>query len=283
MFCEEFTLNSLGEDKYIKSSRIIPIDLKNQKENNNGQNKNIFASSSPMQLSKDIFEKSYKRLNDMDSKILDKSLVQYIPSDSLRLELKIQAAEGSLKSIRKEIRDTKILGLDKDKDRMLRLELQKLHTKKEIASYRSEYRKLGLVFKVADIFSEINNKNMEMISTMGNYFIHNPIVRKIKNSIPILKKRDEMKQIIEKINTVNSKARTTYMSKSTPFGESKNNFKELVHIISEANKVDIQSGKFLTLTQKTVKKAPVSNPIMRRQQIRRALVQTQPLWQNKIR
>lgn len=277
----------LGTQDY-SSNRIIPFSLNDrggQRNSQQKQNHNIFANAS-FKLPSDTFErayykKSYKRLNDIDSNIMLGNLFQFMPSDHFRLELKIQKEEKEIKQVKKEIYELKSLGFDKFKNRIAQLELQKRQLQKNLSKDRSEYRQLGVVFKVADMFSVFMNELSDKLTRMKYYLKNTYLVRKIVNSIPILRKQDELNKLLVNMKTVNNVAGNFFVnSKHIPFGEEKTTFNYFSSVMTKANKYDAQTTKFLGLTQSN--QIALTNPIRKQSRINPMLKNKNTVSKNKL-
>ena len=147
-----------------------------------------------------VFDDESIEFNDWDSNILNRSLLKFLPNDSLRLELQLERAEKKLKKIDDEIETSKLLDIQEaSRDKLLEKMKNKLNT--EINSYKSQYRKLGFVYMIADILSETGIKITEKINNLKSSAFSNPLFKAILEKIPGYTE----KQKLEKMSVLQKK------------------------------------------------------------------------------
>jgi len=142
-----------------------------------------------------LFDDESIEFNDLDSNMLNRNMIKFLPTDSLRLELQLERAEKRLKKIDDEIKISKILEIEEASREEL-LEKKKNQLNKEIHSYKSQYRKLGFIYMLADIISDAGINMTESINNFKAYIFSKPLFKKIFERIPGYKE----KQKLEKMN-----------------------------------------------------------------------------------
>lgn len=165
-----------------------------------------------------MFEDESIEFNDLDSNILKRNLIKFLPTDSLRLELQLERAEKRLKKIDKEIKTSKILEIEEDpKDELLKKKKEQLE--KDIESYKSQYRELGFAYAVADSISDAGIKISDLINGFKHYMASHTLFKKLFEKIPGYKE----KQKLEKLNMLQEKI-------SGEIKNSKPDLKKLEHL-----------------------------------------------------
>ena len=229
-----------------KTYTPLPV-VKDQKKNRNGNNyapKNIFAEP----LREDIFEKKpkpYKRINDIDSKIMNKNLIKYLPTDSLRLELLLENGEKELQDTLNEINAQKVLEPGKNSEKLQELNDKKLLIEKQIKAYKEQYRDLGFVYQIADFFSENYQFLKENARNLKDAFVQNTLVQILAGFLPDFKQKALVSSIIEKFNAVESKTVKIFDQKSRPYGEEDNYTREYEDIAFKSTLLEFQSKRIL--------------------------------------
>lgn len=165
-----------------------------------------------------MFEDESIEFNDLDSNILKRNLIRFLPTDSLRLELQLERAEKRLKKIDKEIKASKVLEIEEDpKDELLKKKKEQLE--KDIESYKSQYRELGFAYAVADSVSDAEMKLSDVLKGFKHYMDSHPLFKKLFEKIPGYKE----KQKLEKLNMLQEKI-------SGEINNSKPDLKKLEHL-----------------------------------------------------
>jgi len=177
-------------------------------------------------------------------------MVQYLPTDSLRIELQIEKAENSLKDVDKEINSIKLLELDKNGNKIAQLEEKKGLINKEIQDYRSQYRELGLIYKITDIVTDGYNKAKDKFQEAKVAFTGRSLITKAKKLIPGLQEREELREILNKLDALQTNTEKVFSTKTNPIGENHKYFNEITILMTKANKLDAQTSKFLDSTKK---------------------------------
>ena len=147
-----------------------------------------------------FFEDESIEFNDLDSNILNRNLIKFLPTDSLRLELQMERAEKKLKKINDEIKTSKILEIEEvSRDELLEKKKNQLNI--EINSYKSQYRRLGFIYMLADMLSDKGIIITEKINNLKNYLLSKSLFKRILEKIPGYAE----KQKLEKMNMLQNK------------------------------------------------------------------------------
>jgi len=207
--------------------------------------RNIFAEP----LSDDVFVKSpqpQKRINDIDSKIMNKNLLNYLPTDSLRLELLLENAEAELEKTQREINAQKVLNLDNDNQKMQELTVKKELLENQIKGYKEQYRDLGFLYKISDFFSETYQSAKENVVNLKDAFVQNTLVQILAGFIPEIKQKAYVSSLIEKFKAVQLKTTTVLEQKSSPYGEKDSYSKEYEDLAFKSSILEFQSKRILS-------------------------------------
>ncbi len=242
----------MGYSDFFKISgnkTYTPVSqLKDKDKNRNGKNympRNIFAEP----LSDDVFVKSpqpQKRINDIDSKIMNKNLLNYLPTDSLRLELLLENAEAELEKTQREINAQKVLNLDNDNQKMQELTVKKELLENQIKGYKEQYRDLGFLYKISDFFSETYQSAKENVVNLKDAFVQNTLVQILAGFIPEIKQKAYVSSLIEKFKAVQLKTTTVLEQKSSPYGEKDSYSKEYEDLAFKSSILEFQSKRILS-------------------------------------
>lgn len=183
-----------------------------------------------------------RRINDTDSNILNKNLVQYLPTESLRIEIQLEQKEEELSQVSKQLQEYKLLELDKNSEKFKELGLKQAKLAQEIQKHKLQYRAIGFIYKISDTCSDISLKVKANIQAVGERINNNSIIKKLKNIIPALKEREEISLTLKKFNAVQSNV-SDYLNGKNPFGEIDRNTSEFVGLMAAYNKLGISAEK----------------------------------------
>jgi len=141
-----------------------------------------------------IFDDESIEFNDFDSNILNRNLIKYLPTDSLRLELQLERAEKKIKKIDDEIKTSKLLEIEEISREEL-LHKKKSQLNKDINSYKSQYRNLGFGYMIADILSDTGIKIKENINNFKGYVSSKLLIKKILEKIPGYAEKQKLEKL----------------------------------------------------------------------------------------
>lgn len=148
----------------------------------------------------DIFDEDPIEFNDLDSNLLNRNLIKFLPTDSLRLELQLERAEKKLNKVDEELKTAKMLGIEENTKEEILLQKKK-QLISEINSYKSEYRQLGLIYLIADAFSDIRIKLIQAINNIKSSIVLTPLLKNFFEKLPGYSE----KQKLEKMNLLQKK------------------------------------------------------------------------------
>jgi len=176
-----------GSDRFLynpKSTGTFISSKSNEEKKFSLQNN----SNSP------LFEEEPIEFNDLDSNMLNRNIIKFLPTASLRLELQIERAENRLIQIDNEIKACQILQMQEIASEDYLKKLRK-KTIKEINLYKTEYRNLGFLYKVADVFSDIKTNIFDSYRNCKNQLKSVIFLLKILNKLPFFSKKQQLKEL----------------------------------------------------------------------------------------
>jgi len=147
-----------------------------------------------------LFEEEPIEFNDLDSNMLNRNIVKFLPTDSLRLELQMERAEKKIRNIDEEIKACEILEMQEIANEEF-LKKSKKRLLQKISSYKSEYRELGFIYKIADMFSEAKTELLANYNYLKNLIFTCTLSKRIFEKMPGYAE----KQKIIKLNLVQKK------------------------------------------------------------------------------
>ncbi|MFH0703332.1 MAG: hypothetical protein V2B14_07360 [bacterium] len=144
------------------------------------ENINIFSNPviETFETPKNNTNKPYKQLNDLDSTILSKNLINLLPNKPFKINLQLKNTEKYLQDIEKEINTIKLLGFDKDNNKLVKLEGIKQQLTKEIKEYKFQYRNLGLIYELTYIFFDISDNFIKKLNLVKKLFKKYRVLKK---------------------------------------------------------------------------------------------------------
>lgn len=216
------------------------------------KSQNVFTD--PLQQpSQDLFKKSSRHLNDFDTNIfvIPENM---LPDDSLRLGIKIDKAEKNLKELNSQIDAIKALEIEENSERLAKLEEKKLLLNQEIQDYRDEYKSLGLMYQVSDIFCDVVNKSKDKYEQAKVAFTSNSAILKLKTLIPGMKQKEELSTTLDKFCKVQANLSGMLSKSVNPFLDAENKMNDIVAMMTVANKLDVQSNRVLNSFKTTKSK-----------------------------
>jgi len=234
-------LDNIGLNKFreISLQPKVGVNRDNNPEQQNNQS-NIFSTPQ-----KDTFEPSFRRLNDLDTEIINKNLFKFLPTDSLRIELQLEVFEKRLKDVETNMNVLAFLGYEREHEKFVALEQKKQHISREILQYRQEYRDLGITYKIADTFLDLFQRTKNTVFNTKTAFMGSSLVTGVKGFFPGLKKGEEIKQTLNRSimfgNSISNLLSPTVM----PFGENEQRLFELSQMMAKANGLDSKISKLL--------------------------------------
>jgi len=241
-FLDNIGLNKFREVSFLKKAENKQDN--SQKQQNNQHN--IFKAPQ-----KDTFEPSIRRLNDLDTNIINKNLFKFLPNDSLRLEIQLQLTEERKKDVNTEMKVLSFLGVDENSEKYIALKKKEKKLNAEIEKHRQEYRNLGVMYKVIDSVSDIFQKSKDKASQVQIAFTGNPAVKGIKDLIPALREKSKINQELNTAQILKESIFKRFSTTVTPVGEENQHLQELARVMAKANGWDAKITKMLKSTKKS--------------------------------
>lgn len=177
-----------------------------------------------------------KRLNSMDSTMLEEVAYQILDNEELKLEKKIEILEKDLQDINEKLIVAKAI---QDNNKFVELTKQKSILKHNIEALKKEYKQASsdtmitsVVTKALSIPSKLRKK---IKKSLMDFLRHSKVLKKITPLFRALLVRDT----IGKLNKIN-KSIDELVNMKIPFGEQESRYKTLVKHLSTAGALHAQ-------------------------------------------
>ena len=189
----------------------------------------------PQSITDSTFEPPQKRLNSIDTNMLEESSSPGFEDSSLSLEYRIKTKKETITELNKKIRIAEELGNRQD---LFVLKAKKQRIDSELKSLSKEYFS-------ADNSKYYSNKNSAatlhkktFINTI-NRFIRRYVLAKISKRFSLLVSLGDS---LETLNAINRNV-DELMKTKTPYGETKQNYEKLTEYLNTANKIRSQINR----------------------------------------
>lgn len=135
-------------------------------------------------------------INELDVNILN---TEVITSEPLRLEIQLSNSEAKLKKIRKELKNNELIDFN-NPETCKKLSDTEKKIENNIKSYREQYRKLGLAYKIADFSYQAELNITNSIVFIGEKIRETPLAKAFSSIVPAYKQKQQVKaaQILSK-------------------------------------------------------------------------------------
>lgn len=182
-----------------------------------------------------------KRLNSMDSDMLEENAYKALDNEDLKLEKRIENIETSLKSTKEKLIVAKTI---KDDRAVRELSLQKKTLSRNLENLQLEYKGQNLDTKMTSILAQILNfpkyAKKKINKALRNLFRHSKLIRKYTPIVRSMMVRDTLGRL-DKIN----KSVDELVKMKVPFGEQEARYETLVNHLSRAGALHSQILKEL--------------------------------------
>lgn len=243
------------ENTNIKNNNFF-LELNNENTSNQDsiQDENIFNIKNIEQKPIENVQNPIRltKINDYDLNLINDSLANHLPTESLKIEFLLQKAEKELNQLDNEIQNIKILNLPVSKDKLIALETRKIIVIEKINSLKKQYKNLDKFNSISEIFSDMYNLAQEKTNSAKNLVTHNQFTRTLKKSIPAIQKNEELKEINKKFLFLTGSI-NQISDKKTSFG-SLTTQRNLAIYLNEANKLNKQYNRIITPNIQNFKK-----------------------------
>ena len=224
----------------------MDLNSKNIKPENN----NVFLTTLANQAKENLLEitqdvevqniatkkANSRRLNDLDSTILEKHAYHDVPDEMLKIEHKIAMLESNLAKLSDELQAIQGIG---DETRIRELMIRKNKIETEINGLNKRYSELGISAKISSkLTSAVNftsNKENSPVKRIKT-FIKKQVLSKIS---PKFGYAQEIKESLEKLSSINTNV-DELMHMKTPYGEKKAHYEMLTAYLNKANTIHSQ-------------------------------------------
>ena len=209
------------------------------------EKKNIFATLkgaesnwfiNPEIITASSFATPPKRLNDIDTNILEEQSYMNIEDESLKLEYKIQDKEKILADLNEKIKIAEEVGNQQD---LFILRAKKQRINGELRDLYKEYSSTDLPSKISGGISgavkKVNRRKMPVINAIKR-FIKRYILAKVSKRFKSIVLLGDSLETLASIN----RNVDELMKMKTPYGETKQNYEKLTEYLTKANKIRAQ-------------------------------------------
>ena len=180
-----------------------------------------------------------KRLNDLDSAILEEKAYLNVEDESLKLEYKIEDKEEILKDLNEKRKIADNVGNQQD---LFSLRVKKQRIEQELRDLYKEYSSQDLPSKISDGITHavtgVSQRKMPIINAVKR-FIKRRILAKISKRFKTL---EILGDSLETLATINKNVDELIKMK-TPYGETAQNYERLTEYLYKANKIRSQINK----------------------------------------
>lgn len=207
--------------------------------------KNIFATLkgaesnwfiTPQSITGSSFEPPVKRINDIDTNILEEKSYINVENNSLKLEYKIQDKEKIINDLNEKIKIADELGNQQD---LFVLRAKKQRISSELRDLYKEYSSTDLQSKISGSISgavkKVNQRKMPIINAIKRFikrYILAKISRRFKSIVAIGDSLETLASINRNVDEL--------MKMRAPYGETKQNYEKLTEYLNKANKIRSQ-------------------------------------------
>ncbi|MEI7473559.1 MAG: hypothetical protein WCK67_02170 [bacterium] len=229
------TLQELISEKDEVSDKLLDLNNQNSVETKNNSN--------PITLN---------RINDYDSNLINDSLAQHLPTESLKIEFMIEKAEKELKEVDSEIQSIKLMNLSSAKIKLTELENRRIEILDKLSHYKKQYRTLDKFNAISDVFNDLYGVAKNGADNAKTLVFENPISKNFRRSIPMVKKSDDLKEINRKFLFLTGSI-NRISDKKVAFG-SLTSQRNLADYFNEVNKLNKQYSDLIAVQHQKTKR-----------------------------
>jgi hypothetical protein len=160
-----------------------PTEVKfSKKKYSADTNENFFLNEEPIEF------------NDLDSNMMNRNLVKFLPTDALRLELLIERTENNLKVVNEEIISAEMLEFSDENEKDF-LNNKKRQLLTNLLHYKAEYRSLGSIYKFADMLADLKVLIKQLFIKFKIFLFSIPFFALLLNKFPGQKNKQKLKMM----------------------------------------------------------------------------------------
>ncbi len=187
-------------------------------------------------MNNNIFQTSFKRLNDYDLNILNDNSFKDLDDKTLKLEYLIAEKEEALDALNTKIKGAELLGKLLD---VMDLKIQAKQIENELEKLKSEYSKRNITEKITDAITPKRQKpKLSPIRKLARFFSRKVIAKVSKKFQSIL----DLSDSLETLTSINENV-DELIAMKVPYGETKANYEKLTNYLYRANKIHAQINK----------------------------------------
>ena len=180
-----------------------------------------------------------KRLNNLDSEILEDKTPIKIEGENLKIEYRISEKEKEIKTLAKQIKSAESID---NQPELLTLRARKQRIEKELRTLYKEYTSKDSMTTVSK-----DNKGHLVVSNPRKMPVINAIKRFIQRYIlaKVSRRFRSLVMLSDSLDNLNSISRNVdeLLKMKTPYGETADNYEKLTEYLSKANKIRSQINK----------------------------------------
>lgn len=180
-----------------------------------------------------------RRLNDLDSNILEEKAYEKIEDNSLKLEYRIEDKEKAIKDINTKINVADTVG---NQQELFSLKIKKQRLEQELRDLYKEYSSTDLPSKISSgingAVTGARQRRMPVINAIKR-FIKRYILAKISKRFKVLVSLGDSLETLENINQNVDEL----LKMKTPYGETAQNYQKLTDYLYKAHKIRTQINK----------------------------------------
>lgn len=180
-----------------------------------------------------------RRLNDLDSNILEEKAYVNIEDESLKLEYKIEDKEKAIKDLNEKIKIADTVGNQQD---LFSYRVKKQRLEQELRDLYKEYSSQNLSSKISgginDAVTGVRQRKMPVINAIKK-FIKRVILARVSRRFKSLVSLGDSLETLAVIN----KNVDELLNMKTPYGETAQNYQKLTEYLYKAHKIRSQINK----------------------------------------
>ncbi|MBR6098866.1 hypothetical protein IKP85_03895 [bacterium] len=217
--------------------------------NDSGEKKNIFSTMkgsennwylTPQQsIAISNLATPPRRLNDLDSNILEEKAYENIEDTSLKLEYRIEDKEKAIQDLNTKIQAADTVG---NQQELFSLRIKKQRLEQELRELYKEYSSTDLPSKISSgingAVTGVRQRKMPVINAIKR-FIKRYILAKVSRRFKSLVALGDSLETLENIN----KNVDELLKMKTPYGETAQNYQKLTDYLYKAHKIRSQINK----------------------------------------
>lgn len=228
---------------------LLGFKISNMTEKQFSNNNNLFANkgkkttSNPFEVvsnrkfSESAFEPSRKRLNSIDSEIIDQQSLKEIDNSAIKVQHQIDETQKQLDELREKIKGAEKVAKVNE---VLELKLLEKELERELKSLQEEYSNQGLKSKITKAAVKRGDAFIWILKIQK--YVSRKILPKFSKKF---EKISELSASLETLSSINHNI-DDLMEMKVPYGETKQNYEKLTAYLNKANKIHAEINKSMS-------------------------------------